>query len=80
MTADYCVGTSGWVYADWQGIFYPEGLPRTRWFEYYSRSFSTVEINSTFYRLPSEKAIISWRESAPRPDPFCNLRGSKQKW
>jgi uncharacterized protein YecE (DUF72 family) len=55
------VGTSGWVYDDWRGLFYPQGLPRSRWFEFYNRHFATVELNNTFYRLPSEKAVATWR-------------------
>jgi uncharacterized protein YecE (DUF72 family) len=59
------VGTSGWVYRDWRGAFYPQTLPVARWFDYYARSFDTVEINNTFYRLPDEAAFRAWREQAP---------------
>ncbi len=54
------LGTSGWVYDDWRGLFYPQDLPRSRWFEFYNRHFATVELNNTFYRMPSEKAVARW--------------------
>jgi len=59
------VGTSGWVYPHWKGVFYPEDLPQSRWFEYYARHFETVEINNTFYRLPRESTFDRWRDQAP---------------
>lgn len=61
----YHIGTSGWVYPHWRGKFYPAGLPQSKWFEFYSSRFSTVEINNSFYRLPSEKALDRWRDNAP---------------
>ena len=59
------VGCSGWVYKHWRGIFYPEGLPQTRWFERYAEEFDTVEINASFYRLPLASTFEGWREKAP---------------
>ena len=59
------VGTSGWNYADWRGRFYPKGVPPRRWLEHYARTFSTVEVNSTFYRLASREAVASWVEQTP---------------
>jgi uncharacterized protein YecE (DUF72 family) len=59
------MGTSGWVYPHWKGIFYPENLPQSQWFQHYARYFGTVEINSTFYRLPAETTFDRWRERAP---------------
>lgn len=59
------VGTSGWQYRDWRAVFYPEGMGTSRWFRYYARHFSTVEINASFYRLPTPAAITRWREQAP---------------
>jgi len=61
----YHIGTSGWVYPHWRGAFYPSELPQSRWFEHYSSHFSTVEINNSFYRLPSQKAFDRWRDNAP---------------
>jgi uncharacterized protein YecE (DUF72 family) len=62
---NYLIGTSGWVYPHWRGIFYPPDLPQVRWFAHYAGLFSTVEINNTFYRLPGEEVFKGWREQAP---------------
>lgn len=59
------VGCSGWSYRDWRGVVYPEGLPARRWFEHYATLFDTVELNTTFYRLPTEAAVARWAEQAP---------------
>jgi len=59
------IGTSGWVYNHWRGIYYPQELPQRAWFAYYARDFDTVEINNSFYRLPSEAAFDAWRKQAP---------------
>ena len=59
------IGTSGWVYPHWRGIFYPPDLPQSRWYTHYAKEFDTVEINYSFYRLPSEAAFDRWREQAP---------------
>jgi uncharacterized protein YecE (DUF72 family) len=59
------IGTSGWVYNHWRRIFYPPDLPPGGWFAFYARHFDTVEINNSFYRLPSEATFDSWREQAP---------------
>ncbi len=60
------IGTSGWIYKHWRGIFYPETLPQREWFQFYSKTFATVEVNNSFYRLPSEAAFDAWREQAPK--------------
>lgn len=60
------IGTSGWVYAWWRGVFYPERLPQREWLNYYVSRFPTVEINATFYRLPKPQTFRHWREIAPR--------------
>lgn len=54
------VGTSGWVYRDWRGRFYPEDLPQKRWLAYYASQFETVELNATTYRLPTPAQIANW--------------------
>jgi uncharacterized protein YecE (DUF72 family) len=56
------IGTSGWTYQHWKGIFYPVDLPQKRWFEYYTEFFDTVELNATFYRLFPGKTFRGWRE------------------
>ncbi len=63
--ARYLVGTSGWHYEHWRGAFYPAGLAKAGWLEFYAGRFATVELNNSFYRLPSEAAFINWRESSP---------------
>ena len=63
--ARYLIGTSGWHYDDWRGRFYPEKLPKAQWLEFYAGHFPTVEINNTFYRLPSEKAVDNWNKTVP---------------
>jgi uncharacterized protein YecE (DUF72 family) len=59
------VGTSGWSYASWEGPFYPEHITSAERFACYAESFSTVEINNTFYQLPDEVTIRAWRDQAP---------------
>jgi uncharacterized protein YecE (DUF72 family) len=59
------VGTSGWIYKGWAGSFYPEGLAAREHLSYYASQFNTVEINASFYRLPSENMARGWRERAP---------------
>ncbi len=59
------VGTSGWQYDDWKGEFYPEDLPKNEWFGHYSKHFDTVEVNNTFYNLPSNETFDSWHDQAP---------------
>lgn len=59
------IGTSGWVYPHWRGVFYPQELRQPDWFSYYAGQFDTVEINNTFYRLPGENAFDVWRKQAP---------------
>jgi len=60
------IGCSGWNYQHWRnGVFYPPRLPPRRWLEFYAQHFDTVEINSTFYRLPRESAVASWALETP---------------
>jgi uncharacterized protein YecE (DUF72 family) len=59
------VGCSGWNYKHWRGAFYPDKLPVKRWFEHYSATFDTVEINNSFYMLPSADTFGKWRDQAP---------------
>jgi len=63
------IGCSGWQYKHWRGDFYPAELPQSRWFAHYALAFDTVEINNSFYRLPSAETFDAWRESSPRN--FC---------
>lgn len=70
------VGTSGWVYRHWRGVFYPAELPTARWFAHYASAFRTVEINNTFYRLPPATTFLKWREQAP-PGFTYAVKGSR---
>ena len=59
------VGCSGWNYAAWRELFYPKGVPANRWLEHYAQHFSTVEVNSTFYRLAKPEAVARWATQVP---------------
>jgi uncharacterized protein YecE (DUF72 family) len=59
------IGTSGWVYPHWRDLFYPHALPQSRWLGHYAAQFDTVEVNYSFYRLPSDEAFDRWHEQAP---------------
>jgi uncharacterized protein YecE (DUF72 family) len=59
------VGTSGWVYRDWREHVYPEGLPQRAWLSHLSRRMPTIEINASFYRLPSASALAAWASQVP---------------
>jgi uncharacterized protein YecE (DUF72 family) len=59
------VGTSGWSYPGWRPGFYPAGLDPSGFLGYYAERFSTVELNTTGYRLPAEDQFRSWAEQAP---------------
>jgi uncharacterized protein YecE (DUF72 family) len=65
------IGCSGWSYKDWRGRLYPEGLPQSRWLQRYAEVFDTVEVNNTFYRLPTEKAVAQWVERTPEDFSFA---------
>ena len=59
------IGTSGWSYEHWKGPFYPENLPGDRMLQYYAQHFRSVEINSSFYRLPAKKTLQHWYNITP---------------
>ena len=59
------VGCSGWSYNDWRGIVYPDNLPPSQWLAHYATLFNTVELNNTFYRLPTALAVEQWAAAAP---------------
>jgi len=59
------VGTSGYNYPEWRGTFYPDKLPASKMLAYYVERFTTVEINATFYRMPSAKTVAGWGAAAP---------------
>jgi uncharacterized protein YecE (DUF72 family) len=59
------IGTSGYNYPEWRGTFYPEKFPTGKMLPYYAERFSTVEINYTFYRMPSAKTVTGWDTETP---------------
>lgn len=59
------IGTSGFQYPEWKGIFYPEKMPAAGMLEYYARHFSSTEINYTFRHLPSAKTMTNWCSATP---------------
>jgi len=61
------VGTSGYNYVEWKGNFYPADLPVSKMLPYYSARFPTVEINATFYRMPTPKTLAGWAAATPEP-------------
>jgi len=62
---EWRIGCSGFYYKEWKEIFYPEGLPQKKWFDYYCQHFNTIEINSSFYRQPSPKSFSTWYDTSP---------------
>ena len=71
------VGTSGWSYKEWKGSFYPPKLPQDEMLGFYASRFPTVEVNNSFYRIPSEKALAGWSEQVP-PDFRFVLKASRR--
>ncbi|MBU0514868.1 MAG: DUF72 domain-containing protein [Proteobacteria bacterium] len=59
------VGTSGWTYKDWDGLFYPQGVRGADRLSFYAERFDTVEVNATFYRFPTQNAINAWNTRLP---------------
>jgi uncharacterized protein YecE (DUF72 family) len=65
MTCDIRIGTSGYHYKHWQGPFYTARIPASKLLDFYARHFNTVELNNSFYRLPTVSAFDDWRRSTP---------------
>ncbi|QEE14764.1 DUF72 domain-containing protein [Promethearchaeum syntrophicum] len=59
------VGTCGWSYDDWKQVFYPNALKQQNFLEFYSNIFRTVEIDSSFYRIPSKNTVLNWAKNTP---------------
>jgi uncharacterized protein YecE (DUF72 family) len=62
----FFIGTSGWNYPHWKGVFYPKELKQSEWLKYYAQFFNCVELNVTFYRLVEKKVFRNWRKNTPR--------------
>lgn len=65
MVRKWFIGCSGFAYKDWREVFYPQGLPQSKWFDYYTKHFNTLELNVTFYRFPTLKSLQGWYNKAP---------------
>jgi uncharacterized protein YecE (DUF72 family) len=76
MSAEIRIGTSGYSYKHWRGTYYPQDLKPSEWLKFYMRDFDTVELNNTFYHLPSEAAFDNWRKAAPQRFLFA-VKGSR---
>lgn len=71
------VGTSGYAYKEWKGSFYPADLPADGMLRFYGSRFRAVEINNTFYRMPTEKVLVAW--AADVPDGFTFVLKASQR-
>ncbi|WP_420960220.1 DUF72 domain-containing protein [Brucella sp. IR073] len=70
------IGISGWTYARWRGVFYPEGLPHRRELAYAAEHFPSIEINGTFYGLQRPESFARWSEETPEDFVFA-IKGSR---
>ena len=61
----YLIGTSGYNYPEWRGTFYPEKFPTSKMLAFYAERFSTVEVNYTFYRMPTPPLLEGWANGHP---------------
>lgn len=68
---EYYVGCSGWSYDGWKGPFYPKDLDNRYWLSYYSQLFDFVEIDSTFYKIPSKVMVNNWNKRTPKNFKFA---------
>jgi len=59
------IGTCGWSYQDWSGVFYPKGTAPGAYLTFYAERYPIVEVDSTFYRSPSRKMVEGWRDKTP---------------
>ena len=59
------LGTSGWAYKSWVGVFYPEGTAPADYLRRYAEHFDTVEVDSTFYRMPTARMVDGWAAATP---------------
>lgn len=65
MTAVLHLGTQGWNYSDWAGVFYPDGTRPADFLSVYARAFGSVEVDSTFYAVPAAATVRGWYERTP---------------
>jgi uncharacterized protein YecE (DUF72 family) len=77
LTEKILIGTSGYSYPEWRGSFYPDGMPTGDMLGFYSTHLPSVEINNTFYRMPSDKVLAGWAETTPEGFVFT-LKASRR--
>jgi uncharacterized protein YecE (DUF72 family) len=65
------IGTSGWSYKDWKGLYYPEKLKSTEWLTFYANQFNVTEINTSFYHLPRAQTALNWAAKVHKGFKFC---------
>ncbi len=70
------IGCSGFYYKEWKETFYPKGLPQKDWFKYYCQHFNTIEINATFYKMPSKTSFEKWYNDSP-PDFLFTIKAPR---
>jgi uncharacterized protein YecE (DUF72 family) len=70
-SAELHIGTSGWSYKHWSGLFYPKDIKPDKYLEYYITRFDCVELNSSFYNLPRETTVAGWTNRTPDTFRFC---------
>lgn len=71
MKLDWFLGTMGYGYKDWQGVFYPAGSKPPSYLPYYSQRFNAVEMDTTFYGTPRRETVRKWADSVPAGFKFC---------
>lgn len=59
------IGTSGWNYPHWKGVFYPSAVKQQQWLCHFAQFFNSVELNNSFYRIPSREMVERWRDQTP---------------
>ena len=67
---NYLIGTSGYNYPEWRGTFYPEKFPTNKMLAFYAERFNTVEVNYTFYRMPTPPLLEGWAKGTPEAFTF----------
>lgn len=74
------IGTAGWSYKDWEGVFYPPDLKKDMQLSYLAEKFNTVEINSSFYRIPEERMALSWIKKLEKNPEFLLTLKAYSSW
>jgi uncharacterized protein YecE (DUF72 family) len=65
MAARTYIGTSGWNYKHWRNLIYPDRMPQKNWLDFIVQHFNTVEVNTSFYRIPKRENVAAWQETTP---------------